>query len=146
MHPVSGPLRLGFLAIALCLAAGCAQPVRSGTSTTENQVPGFLPADHWQASSKYKTAGIASTDHGAALMLAFGRDGKPTPLLVSPQRKLSIDAGYWPVTIVLDRKITFIQNWLAVESGYGINEKDPGFRTVIETLQKHQSVEFVLNR
>jgi hypothetical protein len=141
----SGSARRWFVAVAVLWVAGCAQSTGSGKSAGD-KVPEYVPSDRWHASAALKTAGISAADRNASLILACEERGGTITLLVSPQRKLPIDYSYRPVTIILNRHITYIQNWVSLADGYSIHSADPGFRTTIEELQKHDEVEFVLGR
>jgi hypothetical protein len=146
MHACSDLARPWLAAIALLLIAGCAQQSGSGQSANGDKVPSYIPADRWFASARDFSGGVAASDRNAALILACEKAGEPITLLVSPQKELPIGYAVRPVTIILDRDTTLIQNWVSLDAGYSIDSKDPDFRTVIEALQKHKEVEFILGR
>jgi len=59
----------------------------------------------------------------------------PVPEYIPADRRLAV-AGYKSGGVA----------WVSLSAGYSIDSKDPGFRTTIEELQKHQQVELVLGR
>jgi len=134
------------LGAAFILLAGCAQPSEPSQSSNGGKIPSYIPTDRWYSSTRHLNATIAAADREAVLILGCEKAGDTITLLVSPQRKLPIDYAYRPVTIILDRHVTYIQNWVSLDAGYSIDSTDPGFRTTIEELQKYQEVELALGR
>jgi hypothetical protein len=126
----------------LLTVAGCAQSPQSGSVSTEKKRP---PTDHWQTSPSHRLATLSSLDRKAVLVL--GCDEDILSLVVVPERRPPAEKGRRPVTIILDRNTSIIQDWYAgAKGGYGTGDIDPGFMTLLEALQKHQEVEFVLKR
>jgi hypothetical protein len=144
---VDRPVRIASGVLALLILAGCAQQSSGGAAAPATAgIPGYVPTDRWYARTGETVGGIAAADRQSEIILGCERAGDTVTLAVSPQQKLPIDFGYRPVTIILNGHITYIQNWISLPEGYSIDSKDPGFRTTLEELQKHETVEFVLGR
>ena len=99
---------------ALLLLAACAQPAGHGR-------PGLaagVPTDRWLSDVPEKLAVVASADRGAVLSVICNSNNVAT-LLVAPDKELSGDTGYKPVTIILDDETSLVQDWSLPKAAMG---------------------------